>query len=269
MKTNAVKIRWFNDACYEIKLPGGKTILIDPYIDESRYKLLGSERLEGADYILISHSHFDHVLDLPKIMDRFDSQIFAGQFSGVELAKYYDIPGYRMNLCGTGDVCDTGDFVLRCYRGKHTNLGEKDRPSHFRELAKSAGLDLKAESASILGSYEYMIYTITLPSNLRILVWGGGATPAAIYQAKQFSPDITIAQLPREDTSQIAKLYAAIGGRVIFLHHHEYFLVKGDEGAQVIRETVEKTSALAPDTMIVLPEKGKWYSVSTCVELAE
>lgn len=31
-----------NDACYELKLPNGKGILLDPYIDHSNNKLLGN-----------------------------------------------------------------------------------------------------------------------------------------------------------------------------------------------------------------------------------
>ena len=267
MKTKPIMIRWFNDACYELKLPNGKGILIDPYIEESKYRLLGSEAVEAADYIFISHSHFDHVAELGTISEKFDSQIFAGQLSGVELVKNYDIPGYRMNLCGTGDVFDTGDFVVECFRGKHTNLGSMDRPSHWPELAARGGLDDRSRAVNLIGSYEYMIYQLTLPSNLKILIWGGGASPSAIRQAESFDPDITIAQVPRESTDSIARLYANIGGRVIFPHHHEFFLVRGEEGAAVLRETREKLERLAPDTLFILPEKGKWYSVYTSVTI--
>lgn len=269
MKTKGIRIRWFNDACYEIKLPNGKGILIDPYIDESEYKVLGSESVEAADYILISHSHFDHTLDLAKIANRFDSQIFAGELSGIEIARRYDIFGYRMNLCAPGDVIQTDDFRLECFRGKHTKLPDFDRPSNWASEVARHGEGPEAAEVNMLGSYEYMIYLLTLPDNLRLLVWGGGATTTAIAQAARFEPNVTIAQLPRESTDQVARLYAAIGGQVIFPHHHDFFIAQGEEGMRVIRETVEKTAALAPGTMVLCPKKAKWYTVCTLAAAEE
>ena len=268
-KTKELRIRWFNDACYEITLPNGKGILIDPYIDESKFKKLDSDCVEHADYILISHTHFDHFLDLAKIADRFDSQIFVGQGSGMELAKCYDVAGYRMNFCSPGEHIATDDFELQVFRGKHTKLGDFDRPAKWPENIAKDGLDPKTIELNMWGSYEYMIYLLTLPSNFRILIWGGGADTRSITQAKEFAPDVAIAQLPRESTDAVAQLYAAIGGRVIFPHHHDFFIAQGEPGMKVISETIEKTKKLALDTLVISPEKGKWYRIQTSVELDE
>jgi L-ascorbate metabolism protein UlaG (beta-lactamase superfamily) len=265
METKPLKIRWLNDACYQILLPNGKSLLIDPYIDESPYRVLSSEDIQSADYILVSHTHFDHVLDIAKISERFDSKIFVGQASGLELARCYDIPSYRMFWCSAGTRLEMPDFTLDCYSGKHTKLGDFDRPSRWPENIRKDGLDPNTVTLNMLGSYEYMIYRLTLPDHTRILVWGGGATEEAIAQAKEFQPDISIAQLPRETTDQVARLYAAIGGKIIFPHHHDFFMNKGEEGMRVIQETVDKTSQLAPFTLVVCPQKGKWYSIKTGV----
>lgn len=269
MKTKGIRLRWFNDACYEIGLPNGKGILIDPYITHSKYQRLPAEAVEAAEYIFISHTHFDHVMDLGAISTRFDSRIFVGQISGVELARQYDVPGYRMNLCAPGDCFEMEDFTLECFRGRHTKLGDFDRPSQWPDNIRKDGLDSETMLLNMLGSYEYMIYLLTLPDHTRLMIWGGGATPDAAAQAKRFQPHISIAQLPRETPGQIARLYAAIGGQFIFPHHHDGYLASGEEGTRFIQETIEKTAQLAPQTTIVLPEKGKWYTISTSVTLAE
>ena len=267
MNSECFRLRWLNDACYEIRLASGKGILIDPYIDESPYRVLSYEDVERADYVLISHTHFDHVLGLGKLQERFDSQVFAGRMAGIELAKQYDVPGYRMNLCAAGDRIVTEDFILDCYRGKHTKIGEIDRPSRWPENVSKEGLAPESAELNLLGSYEYMIYRLTLPNHMRILIWGGAATEDAIRQAARYEPDFTIAQLPREKPEQVARLYAAIGGQAIFPHHHDYFIARGEEGMRVIRETGEKLQALTDSTRLVCPEKGKWYQIRTSIEL--
>ncbi len=265
--TNALRIRWFNDACYEIHLPNGKGLLVDPYIDESKFHTLSYDDVEKADYILISHTHFDHVLGIDRVSKRFDSTIFAGEVSGIELAVCYDIPGYRLSLCAPGDVIENEDFRLQCFRGKHTKLGDFDRPSRWPENVRKDGLTPGTERLNMLGSYEYMIYLLELPDHTRLLIWGGGATEEAIWQARDFHPTVTVAQLPRETTDQIARLYAAIGGQFIFPHHHDFFIDQGEIGMNVIRETMEKTRALAPQTQLICPEKGRWYAIQTSATL--
>ncbi|MBR4040363.1 MAG: MBL fold metallo-hydrolase [Clostridia bacterium] len=269
MNTSAVRIRWMNDACYEIRLPNGKAVLIDPYIDESKYAQLTYDDVDQADYVLISHTHFDHVVGLSAILSRFEPQIYVGSVSGMELAHQYDIPGYLMNLCSAGDEIVTEDFILRCFRGRHTKIGPIDKPSNWEENVRHEGLDPNTVALNMLGSYEYMIYELELPSKLRILVWGGAATEDAIAQAAHYDPDITIAQLPRETPEQIGRLYAAIGGRVIFPHHHDFFVAQGEAGMKIISDTVETAARLAPDTVICCPKKGVWYSVQTGIDPVE
>lgn len=266
-RSKAIGVRWFNDACYEIRLPDGKVILIDPFMDRSPLKKLDSSALDRVDYVLISHTHFDHVMDLDKILTRFQPQIFVGGSSGIELAKQYDIPGWQLNLCYPNDTIVLDGFSLTCLRSKHTALGDFDRPSNWKENLRRDGIPPEHEFMNMLGSYEYMSFLITLPGNLKFLIWGGGATPDAIAQVRKLNPNISIIQLPRESPQAVAALYAAAGGQFIFPHHHDSFYAKGPEGVKVIDAVIEKARELAPDTQVILPEKGEWYNFSTCLSL--
>lgn len=267
--SNLLQLRWFNDACYEVKLPNGKHILIDPYIDSSPLKKLGSDVLTQVDYILISHTHFDHVLDLKAITQRFNCQVIVGRQSSLELAKRYDLAGHEVFPCDIGYIYHFDGFTLQGFPGKHTSIGEIDRPSRWPSNVKNEGLDPSTTLLNMLGSYEYMIYLLEFPNHIRFLVWGGGATEQAVRQAHDFRSNISIAQLPRESPHQIASLYAAIGGQVIFPHHHDSFLAKGPEGQAVIDAVVEQTNELAPSTKIICPEKGKWYTFTAGISSEE
>lgn len=262
--TKGIRVRWFNDACYEIKLPNGKTILLDPYIDRSPYKLLGSEDVTGADYIILSHTHFDHVMNVKELSQKFNSKIFVGKASAIGLARYYDIPGYRVYPCGAGDVFEMDDFTLEVIFGKHTNMGDMDCPGNMANNLKRFGLEADMAPVMTCGSYEYCNFLITLPDNTRILIWGGEASVEAVNRARHFHPDFSIVQIPRESAQQIAELYLAVGGKVIFPHHHETILdLEG--GKERIVEMLSIVEERNPYLNVVCPKKGKWYSIQLAV----
>lgn len=259
-----IQIRWFNDACYELVLPGGKEILIDPYIDNSQFKKLGSEAVKGADYILVSHVHFDHVMNIGDLSKKYNSKVFAGRSSAIELARYYNIPGYRMYPCAAGDVFEMEDFKLEVIYGKHTNMGDDDTPMGWEKSIKRFNLDEKSMDLNIYGSYEYVNYLITLKNNTKVMIWGGEASVEAINRARGYQPNISIVQIPRETAGQISDLYQAIGGELLFPHHHETILAL-EGGEQRVNDIIKLTREKAPQLRIVCPKKGVWYRIGTTV----
>jgi L-ascorbate metabolism protein UlaG (beta-lactamase superfamily) len=75
--------RWLGTAGIEIHFQN-KILLIDPYLTREPIrkilfgnlesnKALVKELIPKADYILITHSHFDHLCDVPTIMSNTDS----------------------------------------------------------------------------------------------------------------------------------------------------------------------------------------------------
>ena len=69
----AIELTWLGHATWSVRVPtgesGSKTILIDPFLDDSPTAPVKSADV-AADYILISHGHFDHVADAAKIARR-------------------------------------------------------------------------------------------------------------------------------------------------------------------------------------------------------
>ena len=257
---NTIGLRWFNDACYEISLPTGKKIVIDPTIDTSPYKKLGSDALEGADYILLSHTHYDHILNVGDLARKFDSKVFVGRTSALALAKYFDLPGYRVYPCSSGDVYEMDDFTLEVILGKHTKMGDIDTIGHMKANLDHFRLAEDLEETMIMGSFEYYNYLLTLPDHTKILIWGGEASPECIRRAGHYDPDISIVQIPREGARAIADLYKAVGGKVIFPHHHETILDL-DGGPDLISDMLDLVHREAPGTEVICPRKGVWYRI--------
>lgn len=70
-------MRWLGTACFEIKLPNKKTLVIDPYVDDSVSAPITADQFEGCDFLFITHGHYDHILDAGKLSSRFSPKIFA------------------------------------------------------------------------------------------------------------------------------------------------------------------------------------------------
>lgn len=65
MLNNGLQIQWLGHSTFQITSPGGKTLLIDPWVQGNpacpeEVKNRGFEKL---DYMLITHGHYDHIGD--------------------------------------------------------------------------------------------------------------------------------------------------------------------------------------------------------------
>jgi L-ascorbate metabolism protein UlaG (beta-lactamase superfamily) len=72
------KVKWFGHAAFEIDLPSGKTVLVDPWIaNPSNPTGKDDAKAVKADLILITHGHFDHVGDANDIAKRTKAHLVS------------------------------------------------------------------------------------------------------------------------------------------------------------------------------------------------
>ncbi|MCB1019097.1 MAG: metal-dependent hydrolase [Bryobacterales bacterium] len=71
----SVSITWLGHSTFEIRLPGGETILIDPWLDNP--KRPAGHKLERVDLLLVTHGHFDHIADAVDVAKKFKPQVAA------------------------------------------------------------------------------------------------------------------------------------------------------------------------------------------------
>jgi L-ascorbate metabolism protein UlaG (beta-lactamase superfamily) len=75
-----VEILWLGQACFKITTPGGKVIVIDPWLTTNpktpaQYKDL--DALGKIDLILVTHAHFDHFTDAPALAKKNNVPIWG------------------------------------------------------------------------------------------------------------------------------------------------------------------------------------------------
>ncbi len=99
------KITWFGHATFLYETPGGKRIMIDPWVQNNPACPEELKQVSQLDAMLITHGHFDHIGDAVKIAKQADPKTVVGIF---ELYQWLEKKGVKnctgMNKGGTLDV---------------------------------------------------------------------------------------------------------------------------------------------------------------------
>jgi L-ascorbate metabolism protein UlaG (beta-lactamase superfamily) len=95
----ATELTWLGHGSWSLRI-GADVVLLDPFLDESPTSPVKASDLE-ADYILVSHGHFDHVADVAAIANRTGSTVIANFEITQWLANKHQVKStIGMNLGG-------------------------------------------------------------------------------------------------------------------------------------------------------------------------
>ncbi|MBV1888366.1 MAG: metal-dependent hydrolase [Urechidicola sp.] len=85
-----MKITYLGHASLQIEI-GNKTIIVDPFISGNELAKSIDVSLLKVDYILITHAHQDHILDVEAIAKNTGAKIV----SNYEIVMYYEARGFE------------------------------------------------------------------------------------------------------------------------------------------------------------------------------
>lgn len=96
-----MKITYYGHSCLGIEA-GGKHLLIDPFISGNPKAEHIDPDSVPADYIILTHAHYDHVMDVERISERTGASLISNH----EIVTYYEgkgLKGHGMNPGGSWD----------------------------------------------------------------------------------------------------------------------------------------------------------------------
>jgi len=102
----AFELQWFGHAAYKITAPGGKVILVDPFITKNPktpQALKDLNKLDKVDLILVTHGHGDHVGDTAAIAKMRGARVGMNADMGHTFASLGWVPYtqlFRFNKAG-------------------------------------------------------------------------------------------------------------------------------------------------------------------------
>ena len=119
---------WFGCATFALKT-AGLTIMLDAYIDriegaagptDAAGLPLTADVVSECDWLVIGHSHFDHLWGAERIMANTNATLIAS-YESVRLMEQAGVPLERMICVGGGETIDLGSGVtVSVYPSQHS-----------------------------------------------------------------------------------------------------------------------------------------------------
>ncbi|MEO5669055.1 MAG: metal-dependent hydrolase [Ramlibacter sp.] len=135
------EVLWLGQAATRITTPGGKVIVIDPWLTTNpktpaNFKDLAA--LGKVDLILVTHAHFDHFQDAPALAKRNNASIVSSQGLNSSLITLELVPpelAFRMGKSGTASPIGPGIKITPVHAEHdsefvHTNPVTNKRETH-------------------------------------------------------------------------------------------------------------------------------------------
>lgn len=183
MTSQSIAFRWINSQCFEIKLPNGKTILTDPCYDfpenpnspiPDLFRLRGfhTEDIEACDYVILNHTHGDHMSNLEEVVKRFHPIVICHTGVALEIAETCDDLELT-SLCPVDydGTYEFGGFRMQTFHGMH-------KPQLFTwkrcmDIGDDISQQPKLNRLHTMGSFFNMNFMLTLENGFRIAFVGG------------------------------------------------------------------------------------------------
>lgn len=142
---SSLQLTYLGTAGWEIQ-DGTVTVLIDPYISRLKYGGGGhpddhrpefartdlawsdTARIDSiisrADYILVTHGHFDHLADVPHIAKKTGAKVIGNE-TVITILRAYDVPEDQLYAVRGGEDYQFDGFSVRVVPSLHSALSEK------------------------------------------------------------------------------------------------------------------------------------------------
>jgi len=213
-----IHFRWFGVAGFELRV-GGQVLLVDPFFTRPPLwnlfagrprpnSALVAAHVDRADVVLITHAHWDHLMDAPEVVRQTGAAVFGSPNTG-GLLRASGVPEEKFIEIRAGDRLALGAIHLEVFAAQHIPL----------PMISSGPLPGGIRPPFRLRDYRMdtcFSFLLTI-GDLRILDWSGestaGAPPADVLLAGAYL-----------DSRVIGDLLGRVRPRVVIpLHWDDFF----------------------------------------------
>ena len=268
LKVSVLKYRWFTCNCYQFQLPNGKTILMDPFLPSadsdnpnfsSHYCGFLPEDLGRVDYVLLNHTHGDHIGSLKEVYELYHPRIFCHAAYAYQLCKDLDIPQRMVFPFENEKTYHFEDFTLETYTARHAGP-DNPRPMSMEHIDEGTPF----EELNHYGMLFNTNFIITTPNHLRIAFSSGVFDENEKYVWKVAGIDILIRQCVVEmlngNYQKTAKEFMETPAKLLLPLHHEkaYEKIDCSDFRKNLNQYLSEQNYIG---RYFMPERGRWHEI--------
>lgn len=215
------QLKWHGHSAFEITTPKGKTILIDPWLNNPVNPIVLEKKdpvaeMLKVDYILLTHGHFDHVGDSVAIAKKTGAKLVTNFDLGNALAMGLGFPKDQMNfetlinIGGQISIAD-GEVTVNMVPAIHSSNVEVHEGGHNTVLpgGTAAGFVLKIlNGPTIYDSGDTAYFR-----DMEVI-------------GKQFQPDVALINIGGHfgmEPKVAAEAAYAVHAKLVIPHHFKTF----------------------------------------------
>ncbi len=279
----SIKMRWLGYVCFEVVLPSGKVLVIDPFIDYSSTAPIECREITGADYIAVTHGHFDHVTDVGALVKRFGSKVVCSRQVAAPLAKLFDLDPAGIIEVTAGDTVDLDGLRIEVRKGRHIDLRPEMEVMYERVTGQDVDSDMspaqlweavypvlsrtyspelremvdRIRGVGLEGG-EQLTFVFGMPGNLRVCVYSSGPYDSLRDEVVGAAANVFLMQLGGVDPQQAAEFAALSGAELVIPTHHDD---AGEKNTRALTEAMARHLAAKSSARFLDIVPGRWYEI--------
>jgi len=194
LQTRGNKLTWLGHSAFRITTPGGKVVVIDPWILSNPVTPEPLKKFERIDFMLISHGHSDHIADAVELAKKHKPQIAAIY----ETCAWLQSKGVQNTHPNKGGTQKLGELEITMVNALH-----------------SGGID---DGGAVVYGGDPCGYVVRLPGGFTVYHAGDTAVFGDMkIIGELYAPDVAL--LPIGDLFTMGPREAALAVRLLNVSH--------------------------------------------------